>query len=70
MCPHRNNQEWRNLRENFPDDWQQAIDLEAEIRSEDAGVWLHRTMEELPNAQIDDENYDLFDGCDSGFCFV
>jgi hypothetical protein len=70
MCPHRNNQEWRNLRENFPDDWQQAIDLEAEIRSRDDGVWLHRTMEELPAAQIDDENHDLFDGCDSGYCFV
>jgi hypothetical protein len=73
MCPHRNNTEWRRLRDHFPDDWERAQQLEASIQSNDerdGGLYLHRQLVDIGAAEIDEENLDLFDECDSGFCFT
>lgn len=73
MCPHRNNAEWRRLRDEYPDDWQNALFLEASIQNNDerdGGLYLHRQCVDLDDAEIDEDNLDMFDECDSGFCFV
>ena len=71
MCPHRNNAEWRDIRETG--DWDKAVALEREAQAKDGrdgGIYLHRQMVPLSEAEIDADNLDLFDVCDSGFCFV
>lgn len=36
----------------------------------DGRLFLHNTRVPLEDAQLDHDNLDLFDGCDSGFCMV
>lgn len=73
MCPHRSNAEWRYLRDEYPDDFQQAIKLESEVRAtKDAGLYLHPDRVELALADLDKpdrrENRDM--QCGLGMCFV
>ena len=74
MCPHRNDAEWRRLRDDYPDDWAKAVALEASMQARDerdGGIYLHRDRAPLADVNIDgDETLDVFDECDSGFCFV
>lgn len=68
MCPHQNNDEWRQIRES-PTEWQQAIDLDKQV-TQSHGVYLHRSGVPLDQAEIevDPGQPSLFDGCDSGIC--
>jgi hypothetical protein len=73
MCPHRSNAEWRYLRDQYPDDFQQAISVEREVRAtKDAGLFLHPDRVELALADLDKpdrrENRDM--QCGLGMCFV
>lgn len=75
MCPHLNNDEWQEIKKQSPDNFSQAIELEQTASDADkrGGVYLHRSL--TPLADIDFDSLDeqaptLFDGCDSGFCFV
>lgn len=54
-CPRLNNEEWREIRDDDPDDWQQAIRLDAAIRQADTqgGVYLHGSRLPLAEADID-----------------
>lgn len=74
MCPHHQNSGWRHMRDNWPADWEKAKELDVFLREihGEHDVYLHRSCEPLSDADIDDrsDNLDLFDGCDSGFCFV
>jgi hypothetical protein len=74
MCPHHQNEGWRDLRDNWPADWLKAIELDSFLRKihPDNDVYLHKSRLPLGEADIDDEheNLDLFGECDSGFCFV
>lgn len=56
-CPHLNNAEWREIRDDDPDDFAQAIALDATIRAADTqgGVYLHASRLPLAQADIDTE---------------
>ena len=73
MCPYRSNEEWRHMRNNYPADMAKARALEVEIQGNDerdGEVWLHRSRVPIDEVEVDHDNLDLFDVCDSGFCFV
>lgn len=73
MCPHRNNAEWRRLRDHYPDDWRRALALEQSIRKRDGvdgQLFLHHSRVELASAEVNSQSESLFEECDSGFCFV
>jgi hypothetical protein len=75
MCPHHSNAHWRDLRDNWPEDWEQAVMLEREISARDqkGGVFLHRSLlplDEAPIDEVDDGQPSLFADCGSGHCFV
>jgi hypothetical protein len=55
MCPHRSNEEWRVIRDLYPQQWQQAIAIDEEIRANDerGGVWLHQSRVPLKDADLD-----------------
>lgn len=55
MCPHRSNEEWRFIRDNYPDQWQEAIKIDCEIREEDEfnAVYLHHSRVPLDQADLD-----------------
>jgi len=73
MCPNAVNDEWRRLRDEWPDDWQRAIDLEREIRSRDPRITLHRSGLPLDQSPIDkpeSDQLDMFDNMCAGMCWV
>ena len=61
------------MRNNYPADMAKARALEVEIQGNDerdGEVWLHRSRVPIDEVEVDHDNLDLFDVCDSGFCFV
>lgn len=71
MCPNQSPLMWADMRREQPGEFAKAVDFETEIRERDAHVWLHRAMIPLTDAvDLTDMQLFLFDGCDSGYCFV
>lgn len=78
FCPLHGNAEWREIRDEEPEDWTRAITADAKFRERHPGVYLHRSAVPLAAAPIDaPETGDpnqlglLDDGtCKSGYCFV
>ena len=70
-CPFRGDRQWRELRDEWPEDWTRAIALEEELRERDAGLFLHRSGVPLSEASLGDGETDEAGlPCQSGFCFV
>jgi hypothetical protein len=70
MCPNHTAQEWRDIRDNKPQDWRMAIEFEREMRRRDEHAFLHHDCVPLDQADLDEKNGVLFSHCDSGLCFV
>ena len=70
-CPFRGDAQWRELRDEWPEDWARAVALEAELRERDAGLFLHRSGVPLAEVALgDSETDEAALPCQSGFCFV
>jgi len=73
MCPHKRNSEWRFIRDNYPEKWQEAILLDEEVRENDdrKSVFLHHDSVPLREANIDvEESVSKIQQCTLGVCFV
>jgi len=67
-CPHRTNQEWSHLKENFPDDFRKAIDLDEDLSKD--SVYLHRSRTRLKEADLTNKNKKEETTCQESFCFT
>lgn len=70
MCPNHLAAEWRDIRDNKPEDWKAAILFEQEMQQKDKNAFLHHDCVPLAEADLDERNGVLFGHCDSGLCFV
>ena len=73
MCPHKRNAEWREIRDNHPEEWDKAKGIDREIREADeqGGVFLHKDRVPLGDADIDvEEAPEAIRQCSLGMCFV
>ena len=73
MCPHRSNAEWRHVRDNLPEQWQEAIALDEEIRETDErhAVYLHQSRVPLALADLDaPDRREPMRQCSLGLCMV
>lgn len=76
MCPHKSNAEWRVIRDQHPDQWEQACQIDEEIRQEDidqgnTGVYLHHSRTPLREADLDTiEEQEVVRQCGLGMCFL
>jgi hypothetical protein len=71
MCPNHTQVEWRDIRDNKPDDWRNAVQFDKYIRKKDPHAYLHSDCVPLEDADLDDRNGVLFGHeCNSGHCFV
>jgi len=70
MCPNHTQVEWRDIKENKPDDWRRAIQFDGYIRKKDPNAYLHGDCKPLEDCDFTDYNESLFSHCDSGMCFV
>lgn len=76
MCANMSNEEWRAIRDNDPEDFARACELDEEIRENDmfnggTGVWLHRSHKPLREVDLDVEDVrEPSRQCGLGLCFV
>lgn len=76
MCPNMPNEEWRYVKDNYPADFEQACQLDEQIRDEDiaqghAGVWLHHSRVPLREADLEAEDRgEPSRQCGLGMCMV
>lgn len=76
MCPNMPNAEWRYIRDEYPAAFEQACQLDEEIREEDmfrgqSGVWLHHSRVPLRQADLDaDDGREESRQCGLGMCFI
>jgi len=70
MCPNLGDAEWIDMQRNWPEDFQRACELEADVREKDAHFYLHPSC--TPLAQVDFyQQHTMFAerGCTGG-CFT
>lgn len=71
MCPNMSPQSWVEMRDNWPEDFAKAVEMDGEIRKRDPDVFLHASAIPLLEAVAQtDTQPGLFDGCDGGYCFT
>lgn len=71
MCPNMRDGEWREMKADYPGDFQMAVDLERELRLKDPNVFLHESCKPLDEVDFTNYQSNLFDkGCSSGYCFT
>lgn len=70
MCPNQADAEWREVKDDYPELFQKAIELDESIRERDPHAFLHSTIKPLRDADLSEPD-DLFSGsCPSGECFL
>ena len=70
MCPNHQQNEWRDIRDQTPEDWQKAIAFEKMVQRHDAQVWLHPSATPLHAADLGDDQEVLFKHCENEACFT
>lgn len=76
MCANMSNEEWRGVRDNDPADFEQACQIDEEIRENDlfnggSGVWLHHSRVPLREADLEAEDRkEPSRQCGLGLCFI
>jgi hypothetical protein len=70
MCPNHRQAEWREIRDETPQDWQRAMAFEAMIQTHDPHAWLHASAAPLAHADLGDTQEVLFKHCENEACFT
>lgn len=77
MCPNMTNEEWREVRDNRPDEFEKACQVDEELRGYDIengrdGVFVHQSLKPLREADLDapDRMPEGARQCSFGDCFV
>lgn len=75
MCPQKSNAEWIELKNNSPEQWAQAVALDAELREESiedgkGPIYLHYNRKPLPIAIAEAEDNAIPRRCESEGCFT
>lgn len=69
MCPHRNQAEWMQQKNEAPEDFQNAIKLEQQMRAIDAGLYLHEQRVTLDKVDWTEPAKEQPELC-ANFCFI
>lgn len=70
LCPNAGDAEWRDIRDNWPKDWQKAVQADKEIRLIDPHAYLHSSGKPLETADIEDQPGLFSRECDGGVCWI
>jgi hypothetical protein len=74
-CPHWKRRQWKEMRDNSPNDFAKACELDEAVRAKDGrgGVYLYEGRVPLALADLDTperEEPNLFTACESGHCWT
>lgn len=70
-CPYKSNAEWRQMAEQAPDEWADAVDFDARLQARPGDpLYVHPTRKPLPLALSGPDQGDLFGNECEGYCGV
>lgn len=69
MCPNAGDEEWLDMKDNWPNDFAAAVQLEREIRAKDPHFYLHAQCVPLDQVVFRQE-LAVAGGCSEQFCFT
>ena len=69
MCPNAGDKEWLDMKENWPEDFAAAVQLEREVRDSDRHFYLHSQCVPLDQVIFEKEQATA-GGCSTQFCFT
>jgi len=73
-CPYKGDKEWKHLRKNNPNEWQEVIEFDKKIRNnsrkKEVEVYVHRSCKPIGEVDLDieDNQLDLFQSECEGYC--
>jgi len=71
MCPNQSPEAWKQMKRLQNGDFEKAVELESGIRENDEHIYFHPLAVPLEKAvKQSEQQSDMFDGCDSGYCFT
>ena len=54
-CPFRSNKEWQELKESNPADFTRAADFDQELRTDNPGEYVHRSLQPLVELDLNEQ---------------
>lgn len=72
MCPHQTDSEWIQVREDYPELWQKAVEIERDIQEDErfSQCYLHRSRVPLSEAKLQRDSQLQPEQCGLGWCFI
>lgn len=69
MCPNAGDAEWLDMKQNWPADFKNAVELEREMRIVDPHFFLHESCVPLDEVCFEGRSNGEDRGCNTAFCF-
>tara|TARA_R110000823_G_scaffold117707_1_gene241301 strand:- start:310 stop:1086 length:777 start_codon:yes stop_codon:yes gene_type:complete len=74
FCPFHNNRNWKEIKRDYPDEWEKVIKVDRAIRDSsnrgsDDKLYLHRTLVPIEEAYLQEDQEELF-MCEEGYCGI
>ena len=74
FCPYHSNRTWREIKENYPEEWKKVIKVDKAIRDsskrgDQDQLFLHRSLKPIEEAYLQEDQEELF-MCEEGFCGI
>ena len=74
FCPYHNNRTWKDLKSNYPQEWDKAVKLDKIIRDSSQynikdKLYLHSSKQPLDEAYLQEDQEELF-MCEEGYCGI
>jgi hypothetical protein len=70
MCPNRGDDDWRDMKANWPVDFAKAVQFEKEMQVQRPDFYLHRSCKPLGEVDFSTQQMGFELGaCESGYCF-
>ncbi|TWT58989.1 hypothetical protein KOR42_23760 [Thalassoglobus neptunius] len=73
ICPHQTNEEWREVRDDYPEQFVEAVKVDFDVRDFDSeeGVFLHQDRVPLVDADLErSDRKEPVRQCSLGVCFI
>lgn len=72
FCPYQQNRQFKEIKENFPEQWKKILKVDKAIRDKsrrgkDDKLFLHRSLKPMDEVYLQEDQEELF-MCEEGFC--
>ena len=74
FCPYHNNNQWRDIKSNYPEEWKKVLKVDSKIRDlTKKGIsdrlYLHASRKPIEDAYLQEDQEELF-MCEEGYCGI